>query len=56
MRYVDITFTVDRDELTQEQYDQLITDIGYLMLLGGVGDINTMTYDDQMMKNLGVTP
>ena len=56
MRYVDITFTVDRDELTQEQYDKLIADIGELMLLGGVGDINTMTYDDQMMKSLGVTP
>lgn len=56
MRYVDITFTVDRDELTQEQYDQLMLDIGYLMLLGGVGEINTETYSDEMMKSLGVTP
>ena len=56
MRYVDITFTIDRDHLDQEQYDQLIADVGELMLLAGVGDIETMTYDDQMMKNLGVTP
>ena len=56
MRYVDITFTIDRDHLDQEQYDQLIADIGELMLLAGVGDINTETYTDEMMKNLGVTP
>ena len=63
MRYQDITFTIDIDEFTQEQYDKLITGLGELINpcgvadcnRCGVGDINTMTYSDQMMKNLGVT-
>ena len=51
MRFQDITFTIDIDSLSQEQYDERMAKLQKLFTV--VGEVNTMTYDDELMESLG---
>ena len=51
MRFQDITFTIDIDSLSEEEYNKLMAKITELMPV--IGEVNTMTYDDQLMESLG---
>ena len=51
MRFQDITFTIDIDALSQEQYDERMAKLQKLFTV--VGEVNTMTYDDELMESLG---
>ena len=51
MRFQDITFTIDIDSLREKEYNKLMAKITELMPV--VGEVNTMTYDDELMESLG---
>ena len=51
MRFQDVTFTIDIDSLSEEEYNKLMAKITESMPV--VGEVNTMTYDDELMKSLG---
>ena len=51
MRFQDVTFTIDIDSLSEKQYNKLMAKITELMPV--IGEVNTMTYDDELMESLG---
>ena len=51
MRFQDITFTIDIDSLSEKEYNKLMAKITELMPV--IGEVNTMTYDDELMESLG---
>lgn len=51
MRFQDITFTIDIDSLSEKEYNELMAKITELMPV--IGEVNTMTYDDELMESLG---
>ena len=51
MRFQDITFTIDIDSLSDKEYNKLMAKITELMPV--IGEVNTMTYDDELMESLG---
>lgn len=50
MRYQDITITIDIDALNQKEHDKLIATLKRFTV---AGEVNTMTYDDELMESLG---
>ena len=51
MRFQDVTFTIDIDSLSEKEYNKLMAKITELMPV--IGEVNTMTYDDELMESLG---
>ena len=51
MRFQDITFTIDIDSLSEKEYNKLMAKLQKLFTV--VGEVNTMTYDDELMESLG---
>ena len=51
MRFQDVTFTIDVDSLSEKEYNKLMAKITELMPV--IGEVNTMTYDDELMESLG---
>lgn len=51
MRFQDVTFTIDIDSLSDEEYNKLMAKIAESMPV--IGEVNTMTYDDELMESLG---
>ena len=51
MRFQDVTFTIDIDSLSEEEYNKLMAKIAESMPV--IGEVNTMTYDDELMESLG---
>ena len=51
MRFQDITFTIDIDSLSEKEYNKLMAKITELMPV--IGEVNTMTYDDELMESQG---